>query len=337
MAHFLFGACDRRVLTGDGCRKFSRCRRIARPQVHNDRRQAFEDAAAALTPGGTLTLPEIEPERDGGSKFLGWTLGERDSDGRLILYKHTAAVTPPETPETVTVKWVNGETGAEIPHTVTSVPKGSTVAEEDYPEPPADIDRDAADGQEAVHKTFDKWTVAVDETTGDITITAVFKDKREITYIWVDPLKDTTGQENPDDKTVGTAFTGYNPPTKEQYPADPVHEGEAPFKEWVMGEPVEVPVEGGAEGETRLQVTITAAYKESVVYQWADAEGNPLTNDGWTNPSYDPPAEEQYPAAPAAPAGMAFKGWEVGEPVKGEDGTAPSRNGRRESRRRWTA
>ncbi|MCI8595134.1 MAG: hypothetical protein HFF09_07795 [Oscillospiraceae bacterium] len=349
--------------------------------------KAFEDAAAALTPGGTLTLPEIEPERDGGSKFLGWTLGERDSEGRLILYRRGTTGTTPEEPKQVTVTWTAAGTTFHTAENVTlDVGK---VPESVYPEEtPGDIDT------ETEHKTFDKWGEPAVGEDGNITIAAVYKEKPEITYIWVDPLKDTTDQENPDDKTVGTPFTGYNPPAKEQYPADPVHEGEAPFKEWVMGEPTTHPVLGSELGEGKAQVVITATYKEKVTYVWVDplkegedktvqtvadaydvpehptetpnhgedhpfkewTKGEPVTADGvttvtftaiykekvtyiWVDPeikgeegaeppsqvvhtkeTFDELTEADHPAAPSH-AGMDFKGWEVGEPVKGEDGT----------------
>ena len=267
--------------------------------------KAFEDAAAALKKGETLTLPEIEPSREGGYTFVGWTLGERDSDGRLILYRHSAAVVPPEESETVTVTWKNGETGATIDHTFTSAPKGYTVMAKDCPEPPADIDKDAEGDASAVHKTFDKWEQSVDGTTGNITMTAVFKDKLPVTYVWVDPLREE------EDKTVQTVADSYIVPV---HPAAPDHGEDHPFKEWVMGEPVE------ADGVTT--VTFTAAYKTLITYKWVDAEGAPILADEVpvTRTSYDPPAESDYPAAPAV-EGKDFKGWEVGQPVTEEDGT----------------
>lgn len=285
--------------------------------------KTFEDTAAALQPGGTLTLPEIEPEREGGYTFAGWTLGERDSDGRLLLYRRGAAVTPPAEPEMVTVTWINGETNENISHTVTSVPKGSTVAKEDYPETPADIDKDAEGENPAVHKTFDKWTVAVDETTGNITITATFKDKPAVTYVWTDPLQEG------EDKTVenaGWTNPSYNPPTAEQHPAAPDHGEDHPFKAWLMGEAVEVPVEGSETGETRLQVTVTATYKEKATYVWVDPEirgeegQEPPSQVVQTKELFDL-TKDDYPATDPSHPGMDFKGWEAGEPVRGEDGT----------------
>lgn len=59
----------------------------------------FVENCHALTAGQSIEIPEWKPIRENYS-FAGWTLGERDENGALILYNYVKPVTPGETTPT---------------------------------------------------------------------------------------------------------------------------------------------------------------------------------------------------------------------------------------------
>lgn len=270
-------------------------------QGSEDKYTELKSTAKALQPGGTLDLNtyNFEPTREG-SAFLGWTLGERDGDGNLILYRAKEA--EPPAPEMVSVKWIDGTDNSPISHTVTSVPKGTTVPEADYPTVP-------------VHEgyTFQAWTVAVDETTGEITITATYtqntpepptpeaRDGEEagtsVTVTWVDPLKDG------DDKTIGEPkqvnLVDGNLPADLEHPAAPVHDGYT-FQEWVT--------EKNEDGSYTVTAKYTQATAAKVV--WIDGLTGETILEGDTTTT-----------APAKPYHMCYTAAAEWTKTTGEDGT----------------
>lgn len=198
----------------------------------------FVADAAALKPNDTLKIPEFTPTRENYS-FAGWTLGERDENGQLILYRAAGSENPPAA-ENVTVKWIDGTNDSEISHTVTSVPKGTTVPESDYPEAPDHT----AEGY-----TFVDWTVSVDETTGDITIRANYTtttppvpEARDgegeeptpgetVTVTWVDGQVEA-GQDGYQLKQEQVTLTADGElPDPLEHPDVPEHEGYT-FEKW---------------------------------------------------------------------------------------------------------
>lgn len=262
-------------------------------------------AAKTMTTGSTLPLKEypFEPVRDD-SAFLGWTLGERDEEDRLILYRYQA---PPV--ETVAVKWLDGETGDEIPGaTLTSKIKGESITDEEIaqhaPEPPTHPD-----------KIFERWEPATAED-GTITVTAKYKDAvsppenqadegeggdtpvRKITVTWLDPLADP--------QMVGTQEieAATNPDTLTP-PETPTHEGQT-FLHW----------EKTVDAETG-NVTYTAVYEEkqnTTTYIWLDPKAPADSQQVKVLPNAEvEPKPEDFPADPAH-EGWTFTEWKAGDP-----------------------
>ena len=212
----------------------------------------FVSDAAALKPGDTLAIPDFTPTRENYS-FAGWTLGERDENGQLILYRagDTGGGEEPPAPETVTVIWLNDD-GTEI--TRATFPGGTT----EYPFP------ETATAPSKEGHTL-SWSAPVTNDDGTITITAEYTAEepeardgegaeptpgRTVTVTWVDPLKDG------EDKTVKTAEgveltpEGDLPDTV-THPEPPTHEGKT-FEKW----------EKAVDAETG-NVTYTAVYKDA--------------------------------------------------------------------------
>ena len=212
----------------------------------------FVSDAAALKPGDTLAIPDFTPTRENYS-FAGWTLGERDENGQLILYRagDTGGGEEPPAPETVTVIWLNDD-GTEI--TRATFPGGTT----EYPFP------ETATAPSKEGHTL-SWSAPVTNDDGTITITAEYTAEepeardgegaeptpgRTVTVTWVDPLKDG------EDKTVKTAEgveltpEGDLPDTV-THPEPPTHEGKT-FEKWEKA----VDAEAG-------NVTYTAVYKDA--------------------------------------------------------------------------
>ena len=212
----------------------------------------FVSDAAALKPGDTLAIPDFTPTRENYS-FAGWTLGERDENGQLILYRagDTGGGEEPPAPETVTVIWLNDD-GTEI--TRATFPGGTT----EYPFP------ETATAPSKEGHTL-SWSAPVTNDDGTITITAEYTADepeardgegaeptpgRTVTVTWVDPLKDG------EDKTVKTAEgveltpEGDLPDTV-THPEPPTHEGKT-FEKW----------EKAVDAETG-NVTYTAVYKDA--------------------------------------------------------------------------
>lgn len=212
----------------------------------------FVSDAAALKPGDTLAIPDFTPTRENYS-FAGWTLGERDENGQLILYRagDTGGGEEPPAPETVTVIWLNDD-GTEI--TRATFPGGTT----EYPFP------ETATAPSKEGHTL-SWSAPVTNDDGSITITAEYTADepeardgegaeptpgRTVTVTWVDPLKDG------EDKTVKTAEgveltpEGDLPDTV-THPEPPTHEGKT-FEKW----------EKAVDAETG-NVTYTAVYKDA--------------------------------------------------------------------------
>ena len=212
----------------------------------------FVSDAAALKPGDTLAIPDFTPTRENYS-FAGWTLGERDENGQLILYRagDTGGGEEPPAPETVTVIWLNDD-GTEI--TRATFPGGTT----EYPFP------ETATAPSKEGHTL-SWSAPVTNDDGTITITAEYTADepeardgegaeptpgRTVTVTWVDPLQDG------EDKTVKTAEgveltpEGDLPDTV-THPEPPTHEGKT-FEKW----------EKAVDAETG-NVTYTAVYKDA--------------------------------------------------------------------------
>ncbi len=212
----------------------------------------FVSDAAALKPGDTLAIPDFTPTRENYS-FAGWTLGERDENGQLILYRagDTGGGEEPPAPETVTVIWLNDD-GTEI--TRATFPGGTT----EYPFP------ETATAPSKEGHTL-SWSAPVTNDDGSITITAEYTAEepeardgegaeptpgRTVTVTWVDPLQDG------EDKTVKTAEgveltpEGDLPDTV-THPEPPTHEGKT-FEKW----------EKAVDAETG-NVTYTAVYKDA--------------------------------------------------------------------------
>lgn len=120
---------------------------------------SLKDAAKALTSGQQLDLNiyKFEPTRDG-CTFLGWTLGERDADGNLILYRT-------DEPKMITVTWKNYD---DTVLKTESIPTGSALPE--HPEAPT-----REDGY-----TFKEW-VRSEDADGNITFTATYEEATEPT------------------------------------------------------------------------------------------------------------------------------------------------------------
>ena len=118
----------------------------------------LKTAAKNLGAGEELDLNvyDFEPTRDG-SAFLGWTLGERDTDGNLILYRA-------DEPETITVTWVD--------HDGTVIVEAITVKVGD-PLPGHPAENPTRDGY-----TFDQW-VRSEDGEGNVTFKATYTEVTE--------------------------------------------------------------------------------------------------------------------------------------------------------------
>ena len=118
----------------------------------------LKTAAKNLIAGQELDLNvyDFEPTRDG-SAFLGWTLGERDTDGNLILYRA-------DEPETITVTWVD--------HDGTVIVEAITVKVGD-PLPGHPAENPTREGY-----TFDQW-VRSEDGEGNVTFTATYTEVME--------------------------------------------------------------------------------------------------------------------------------------------------------------
>lgn len=118
----------------------------------------LKTAAKNLGAGEELDLNvyDFEPTRDG-SAFLGWTLGERDTDGNLILYRA-------DEPETITVTWVD--------HDGTVIVEAITVKVGD-PLPGHPAENPTREGY-----TFDQW-VRSEDGEGNVTFTATYTEVTE--------------------------------------------------------------------------------------------------------------------------------------------------------------
>ena len=118
----------------------------------------LKTAAKNLIAGQELDLNvyDFEPTRDG-SAFLGWTLGERDTDGNLILYRA-------DEPETITVTWVD--------HDGTVIVEAITVKVGD-PLPGHPAENPTREGY-----TFDQW-VRSEDGEGNVTFTATYTEVTE--------------------------------------------------------------------------------------------------------------------------------------------------------------
>ena len=118
----------------------------------------LKTAAKNLGAGEELDLNvyDFEPTRDG-SAFLGWTLGERDTDGNLILYRA-------DEPETITVTWVD--------HDGTVIVEAITVKVGD-PLPGHPAENPTREGY-----TFDQW-VRSEDGEGNVTFTATYTEVME--------------------------------------------------------------------------------------------------------------------------------------------------------------
>jgi hypothetical protein len=166
---------------------------------------ALKEAAKNLQAGQELDLNtyKFEPTREG-CTFLGWTLGERDSAGNLILYRA-------DEPKMVTVIWKDHD-GTELK--TASIPVGT---EPEHPEAPS-------------HEgyTFKEWSRSED-ADGNITFTAVCEEVVEPTP---SPEPTTTPEPEPEPTPEGPEArdeSGTEPPDGgegEEEPVDPSPEPE---------------------------------------------------------------------------------------------------------------
>lgn len=199
---------------------------------------ALKEAAKALQPGGTLDLNtyNFEPTREG-SAFLGWTLGERDAAGNLILYR--ADETEPPTPEardgeeagtSVTVTWVDPLKDGD--DKTIGEPKQVNLVDGNLP---ADLEHPAAPVHDGY--TFQEWVTEKNED-GSYTVTAKYTQATAAKVVWIDGL---TGETILEGDTTTTA------------PAKPYHMCYTAADEWTQ-----------ATGEDGT-VTYTIAYTRNTV------------------------------------------------------------------------